>query len=161
MHYVKFQFFCPEAVTRLVVAASHKVYALMRQSMSPLCSWLERGKGKVESPDSCLFSSLFNHSFSWSCFLPLDVYHLCVVYTSVVPLGLRWTRPVCDSVTVFLHLGLSCSILYFVSWLLTWDLAVLFGYWVLNRPVNRILISQSWFSVFGASAEPLIASLYR
>lgn len=32
----------------------------------------------------------------------------------------------CDSVTVFLPLGLSCSILYSVSLLLTWDLSDVF-----------------------------------
>lgn len=120
----------------------------MRQSMSALCSWLERGKGKVESPDSCLFFSLFNHSFYWSSFQPLDVYHLCMLYSSAVSLGLGQTRPVCDSVTVFLHFGLSCSIFYFVSWLLTRALPVHFGYWVLNRPLKnscfKILIPQCW-----------------
>lgn len=114
----------------------------MRQSMSALCSWLEREKEKVELPDSCLFSSLFNNSFYWSCFMPLGVYHLCMLLSSVVSLGLTWIRPVCDSVTVFLHFGLSCSILYFVSWLLTWDFPVLFGYQVLNWPFNRILFQD-------------------
>lgn len=40
---------------------------------------------------------------------------LLMFITSVVSLGLGQTRPVCDSVTVFLHFGLSCSIFYFVS----------------------------------------------